>query len=146
MLWDANRIKMTLIRLDNEMSVSYWFLVVSLCLVFFHIQASTCAGFCDSWVGLLGTEMFTHHFLEWTHEYWDKAVNVAGIVTARWFQDHQCSWKTNKFNRTPKIKQILRVEWQVTDKLTSGKSFLPFTEQDIHFNRPRQNVQRAITQ
>lgn len=111
-------------------------------VVFFHIQASTCAGFCDSWVGLLGTEMFSHHFLEWTHEYWDKAVNVAGIVTARWFQDHQCSWKTNKFNITPKIKQILRVEWQVTDKFTRGKSFLPFTTQDRHLNRPRPKMSR----
>lgn len=55
----------------------------------------TCACFSDPWIGLLRAQVFPHHLLQWAHEHWNEAVDVAGIVAAGRLQDHQCSWKKN---------------------------------------------------
>ena len=60
-----------------------------------HICSCTCACFSDPWIGLLRAQVFPHHLLQWAHEHWNEAVNVAGIVAACRLQDHQCSWKKN---------------------------------------------------
>ena len=63
------------------------------------VRACTCVGLRHPWISLLWAQVFPHHLLKWTHEHRDEAVDVAGVVTAGWLQDHQCSWKTNEWRK-----------------------------------------------
>lgn len=82
------------------------------------IHRRTCAGLSHPRIGLLGAQVFPNHLLQRAHEHGNEAIDVAGVITAGWLQDHQRSfedkWK-KEGERHKKAERALFLQGTLAD-------------------------------